>query len=151
MKRKWNLALPAGFLLTLVSFFSYFFFLADFPVTRDFPWLSLLLFAAALGLAGLGLQRAFRQPEVYRGRISGPVLAALSLLVFGVFLAYNFHLSAQLPASKAAPRVGEKAPEFTLPDQNGKPVRLAELLAPAAESQEPNPTWVLLIFYRGTW
>ncbi|HJY86911.1 MAG TPA: hypothetical protein VKE24_08755 [Candidatus Acidoferrales bacterium] len=65
-------------------------------------------------------------------------------------------LAGQLPPSKAAPRVGQKAPDFTLPDSNGKPVKLSELLASsewhqgavAAPSRAP---WVLLIFYRGYW
>ena len=52
--------------------------------------------------------------------------------------------------------MGEKAPDFTLPDSNGKPVKLSELFASsewrqgaiAAPSRAP---WVLLIFYRGYW
>ena len=37
------------------------------------------------------------------------------------------------PAEKYAPRVGQKAPDFTLPDQYGRPVRLSEQLEmPAA-------------------
>jgi peroxiredoxin len=42
-----------------------------------------------------------------------------------------------------APRVGQKAPEFTLPDQNEKPVALADLLSRSRA--------VVLIFYRGFW
>jgi peroxiredoxin len=40
------------------------------------------------------------------------------------------------------PRVGEKAPEFALPDQNRKQVALADLLSGKG---------ALLIFYRGHW
>jgi peroxiredoxin len=47
-----------------------------------------------------------------------------------------------LPASAAAPRVGQKAPDFTLPDQNGRTVALADLIS---------DNGVLLIFYRGYW
>ena len=36
----------------------------------------------------------------------------------------------------------EKAPNFSLPDQNGKPVALADLLS---------PNGAILIFYRGHW
>jgi hypothetical protein len=45
MKRSWNWSLWIGFLFALGGFLSYTFF-AQFPVTRDFPWANLLLFAA---------------------------------------------------------------------------------------------------------
>jgi peroxiredoxin len=45
--------------------------------------------------------------------------------------------------------VGEKAPDFTLPDQDGKPVKLSAVLS---ESEGPkNAPALLLIFYRGYW
>ncbi len=56
--------------------------------------------------------------------------------------------AAQLPESAGAPKVGEKAPDFTLPDTQGKPVTLSEVLQPRAEGEKP---WVLLVFYRGYW
>jgi hypothetical protein len=59
---------------------------------------------------------------------------------------------AQLPPSKGAPQVGQKAPDFTLADSTGKPVRLSELLAPAGDAAaKKGGPWVLLIFYRGYW
>jgi hypothetical protein len=39
-------------------------------------------------------------------------------------------------------RVGEKAPDFTLPNASGQPVRLADLVARGP---------VVLSFYRGRW
>jgi len=53
-----------------------------------------------------------------------------------------------VPAAPSAPKVGERAPEFTLPDTDGKPVSLADLLKPDAPGERP---WVLLVFYRGYW
>lgn len=53
-----------------------------------------------------------------------------------------------LPESPGAPKVGEKAPDFTLPDTDGKPVTLSEVLKPRTPGEKP---WVLLVFYRGYW
>jgi len=145
MGRRWNWLPLVGFLVSVGAFLSYFFYFAYFPTTRDFPWLNLLLFALGLVLLGGGLRRAFGRPERYRGRISGPVFTALSVLVLGVFLLYNFSFSQQLPAAAAAPRLGAKAPDFSLPDKDGQEVKLSELL------QSEGTRWVLLVFYRGYW
>jgi peroxiredoxin len=56
----------------------------------------------------------------------------------------------QLPGSEGAPQVAQKAPEFTLPDQNGHNVSLKQLLSRAATGTI-KPTAALLIFYRGHW
>jgi peptidoglycan/LPS O-acetylase OafA/YrhL len=141
MKRNWNWPLWIGFLLALAGLFSYEFFV-QFPITRDFPWANLLLFAAGGILLILGLARAFGRPQLYRGKIFGSVFALLSLLVFTFFDYELFYVVRQVPASTGAPRVSEKAPEFTLPDQNGKPVALADLVS---------PNGAVLIFYRGHW
>ncbi len=45
--RRFNWPIWAGFLLSLIAFASYFFVFVWFPVTRDFPWANLLLFALA--------------------------------------------------------------------------------------------------------
>src|SRR4051812_3617472 len=119
--KRWNWPLWAGFLAALVALFSYAFF-AQFPITRDFPWVNLLLFAASGVLLAMGLLRAFRHPQLYRGRIIGPVVAVLSLLGFALFAYGTLYVVRQLPSASGAPRVGQKAPDFTLPDQNGKPI-----------------------------
>ena len=152
MKRHWNLSLFTGFVVAVFAFLSYFLYFAYFPLTRDFPWVNLLFFVGGFALLGAGLKRAYREPERYRGKVSGPILTALSVLILVFFLFYNFSFSQQLPASKGAPTVGEKAPDFTLPDKDGKPVTLSKLLeVPAdAPTDAPRP-WVLLVFYRGYW
>ncbi len=61
---------------------------------------------------------------------------------------------AQLPPSKGAPKVGEKAPEFTLPDTMGKPAKLSELLSslkPSDTAGGKKSPYLLLVFYRGYW
>jgi hypothetical protein len=152
MKRRWNFLLWAGFLLVVIGLVSYVPFFSLFPITRDFPWVNLLLFAGGVVLLGAGLKRAFGQPELYRGKILGALLGALSVAGISFFAYGIFYVARQLPSASAAPRVGQKAPDFTLPDQNGKAVTLAELLG-----SEPNgatgskANGALLIFYRGHW
>ena len=148
--RQANWPLWAGFVLCVIAFVSYFFFFARFPVTRDFPWVNLLLFAFAAALLIAGLQRAFVRAPSSRGRVSGAIVAALGVAIFATFAFSVFVESKRLPPSNGSPRVGQKAPEFTLSDTNGKLVSLAELLtAPIAPGRIPKG--VLLIFYRGYW
>jgi hypothetical protein len=142
MKRKWNWAVWVGFVTTLAGLFSYGFF-ARFPITRDFPWANLLLFGIGAALFVVGLFRAFGRPQVYRGKIFGSIFTAIAVLVVAFFSYEIFYVLRQVPASAGAPRVGQKAPDFLLVDQNGKPVELGDLLSGSRA--------VALIFYRGFW
>jgi len=142
-KRNWNAFIWSGFAITLLAFLSYFLFFLRFPSTRDFPWLNLLLFLAGGRLLGVGLRRAFLDPVRYRGKVSGPVLGVLGLIVFGLFCYFTFALAKELPSANGAPREGQPAPDFTLPDANGKPVTLSGILKTNRAA--------LLIFYRGSW
>src|SRR5437899_6720655 len=142
MKRRWNWPIWLGFIVAVGGLFSYEFF-AQFPITRDFPWANLLLFAIGAALLLVGLFRAFGRPQVYRGKIFGSIFTALALFLFAFFSYEMFYVLKQVPLSAQAPRVGEKAPEFSLPDQNGKPVALGDLLS--------SSHGVVLIFYRGHW
>ena len=127
---KFNWPLWAGFLLSLIAFLSYFFVFVWFPVTRDFPWANLLLFALAAALLLIGVRRAFAvdRPHPMRSKIAGVILTTLSVAIFGFFIFATFIFARHLPASHGAPQVGQKAPDFTLSDTNGKPVSLAALL-----------------------
>ncbi len=151
MKRRWNWYLWAGFLVSLVAFVSYLFVFANYPVTRDVPWASFLLFAVGGVLLVIGLQRALGQPRQYRGKIFGPILGVLSLATLGFFCYIIFVMTKQLPPPSTALVVGQKAPEFVLLDTNNNPVALSSLLtSPLPGSQTP-PKGVLLVFYRGYW
>ena len=141
MKRKWNWPLWVGLVVAVGGLFSYEFF-AQFPITRDFPWINLLLFAAGAFLLIVGLFRAFGRSQLYRGKVFGSVFALISLLLFAFFAYEIFYVLRQVPLSTQAPRVGQKAPEFMLPDQDGKQTSLADLLS---------PNGAVLIFYRGHW
>jgi hypothetical protein len=149
MKKRWNWSLWLGFFCVLAGLLSYAFFV-QFPATRDFPWANLLLFCAGGVLLGRGLLRAFRKPELYRGKIFGPVLAGLGFLVFSFFAYGVFYIVRQLPPAAAAPRVGQKAPEFTLSDKNGHLVALTDVLSSAPEGAT-SANGAVLIFYRGHW
>ncbi|HWY39238.1 MAG TPA: redoxin domain-containing protein [Chthoniobacterales bacterium] len=141
MKRKWNWPLWVGFVLAIGGLFSYEYFIR-FPITRDFPWANLLLFGIGAVLLLAGLFRAFGRPQLYRGKIFGSIFTAMALLFFAFFSYEMFYVLRQVPISAQAPRIGEKAPEFSLPDQDGKRVALADLLS---------PNGAVLIFYRGYW
>jgi hypothetical protein len=142
MKRKWNWPIWVGFLVAVAGVFSYEFFVR-YPITRDFPWANLLLFGIGTALLIVGLFRAFGRPQLYRGKIFGSIFTAIALFLCAFFCYEIFYVLRQVPSSSGAPRVGQKAPEFTLADQNEKPIALADLLSGSRA--------VVLIFYRGFW
>jgi hypothetical protein len=151
-KRNWNWRIWMGFFLALVAIPGYLLFFGRFPITRDVPWASWLMFAAAGWLLWTGLQSAFTKPEAYRGRIVGPILAVLSLGAAGLFAYATLYASRQLPAAAGAPAVGTKAPEFALADTSGRMVALSTLLSePMPGMQAGKPRGVVLVFYRGYW
>jgi hypothetical protein len=144
MKRSWNAPIWIGFVVLVAGLFSYP-FLFRFPTTRDFPWVSVASMLVGGSLVAIGLARAFRDPQRYRGRIGGTIAAVLAIGLSGFFLYFTFVGARKIPASKGAPQVGSRAPDFTLPDQDGNPVTLSKVLS------ESKPAAVVLVFYRGFW
>jgi len=159
MKRSWNPRIWAGFILCLAALISYPTFFVRFPITRDFPWVNLLLIAFALFLLVTGVLHAFRHPDAYRGKIFGSILGVLSVFLVGFFLYGIFVLTKNIPASHGAPQIGQLAPDFTLPDSTGNSVTLSSLLQspfsaslqPAAGTASAKTAAVVLVFYRGYW
>src|ERR1043166_4194348 len=98
MKSRWNWMLWIGFLVVVVAVFSYEFFVR-YPITRDFPWANLTLFAIGGILLVIGLVRAYGQPAKYRGKIFGPILTVLGLSMFALFAYGLFYIARQMPAS----------------------------------------------------
>ena len=111
-------------------------------------------------LLALGLVRAFRHSDLFRGKIFGSFLAVPALAFSGFFL-YGIFIGARhvLPASHEAPRVGQTAPDFTLPDSQNHPVSLTGALnspftpesATGAGKGAAQTAGAVLIFYRGYW
>jgi hypothetical protein len=148
-KRRPNAPLWLGFLIVLFAFLSYIPIFAKYPITRDMPWASFLIFALGFVFLFLGLRRAFRQPTLYRGKIAGPILATVSVAALVFFCFTIFSLGKHLPPSTQGPKVGQKAPDFALADTSGRTLSLATLLSTTDAS---HPTkGVVLIFYRGYW
>jgi hypothetical protein len=100
---------------------------------RNHPELYVLGLAAATALAVLALARSRRWPAWLALGL------CTMLLIAGAW--FNFVL-ARVPAGPPALRVGERAPDFTLPDASGRPVALADY-----RGRKP----VVLVFYRGAW
>jgi hypothetical protein len=142
MRRRRNLLIWAGFLLVVLGFVSYPLLFVRFVSTREIPWANALLFVAGAGILAIGVMRAYRQPSVYRGRISGTILALLTLVLSGLFY-YGIFVLTRVPALHNTAKAGALAPAFTLSNTEGKPVQLADLLR--------GRRGALLIFYRGYW
>ena len=149
--RRFNWPLWVGLVLTLAAFLTYFFVFVWFPSTRDFPWANLLIFLIAAVFIVMGVRRGFAsdRPHPTRSKVVTSIVATLSVVVLGLFIFTMFVFARWLPASKGAPQVGQRAPDFTLTDTSGKQVSLTELRTSPIDGNPPKG--VLLIFYRGYW
>ena len=149
--RRINWPLWTGLLLTIAAFMSYFFVFVWFPFTRDFPWANFLLFLFAGVVLFMGLRRGFAsdRPHPTRSKIVTVLVSVFCLAVMALFVFAYFVGGRMLPESKGAPQVGQRAPDFTLPDTTNKQVSLNELMTMPINGKTPRG--VLLIFYRGYW
>lgn len=144
MKRRIPRAMWLGLLLVLAAPVLYGTVFIRFAATRDIPWAPLLMIAGGLTLLVHGMLHARREPATYRGKVLAPAVLAAAVLIGGVFTFAIVVAARMVPASANAPHAGQPAPEFTLPDQDGQPVSLAELTATRGKG-------ALLVFYRGYW
>jgi len=121
------------------------------PVQSLIPWLSLVLGIVALAFIALGVKNLFARSRTIAGRVLGGFVALVALLLSAGSVLLFVHARAA-PPSADAPQVGQKAPDFTLPDTDNQPVSLAQLFASASgDATAAAPRAVLLIFYRGYW
>ena len=147
----WNWRLWAGFGLSIGALVGYGFLVNE---TRAVFWPALLLFVVAAAFLVSGLKRRSREPELYRGKIAGPVLTTVSILIFGLFGFVVYQVLRVFPDAKNAPRVGQRAPDFSLVDANGKNFSLTQSLStPITDSTGAAHATkgVLVVFYRGYW
>src|SRR6185312_15518053 len=147
-----NRSLWAGIVVLVLFLLSSVLPFREVPGKEALIWLNLVLGVLTLGLFVVGLRRAIRQPQRYRGKITGWIFTVLSsfLLLLTVF---GFYASRHIPSANAAPKVGQKAPDFELKDTSGQTVSLSQLLAGTIDPPGAvvKPKGVLLIFYRGYW
>lgn len=108
------------------------------PGLRDNPWPMELLAVVATGVVLFLAVRAYREK---RARAVATVSAALATLGTAGFLLLVHVGTRQVPPAPKELAVGTTAPDFTLPDEAGRPVTLAAFRG--------TPT--LLVFYRGAW
>jgi len=147
--RRFNWQIWAGFLIGVFALLSYPTIFVQWPATRDFPWVNILLFVIAEIFIFVGVRRAFGPDRGIASKIGAVILASLSSLVLLAFIMVAFVSSTWMPEAAGAPVVGSRAPSFTLADSNGRQVSLSELQSMPISSAQPRG--VLLIFYRGYW
>lgn len=142
-----NPALRWGFLFALASTACDALLFAGQHAERALVWLSALFAFGALAFLAWGLKLFLANGLGKTRKIRSSLLAVVSALLIAVNLFGFFHARA-VPASAGAPQVGQKIPDFTLPDIHNQPLSLSALFAPANNAP---PKTVLLIFYRGYW
>src|SRR5215471_14055770 len=133
-ERRRNWAPWLALLLAVAAVLSNIGFFVSIPGQGALVWLGLALTIVALVYAVMGVMRAFRQPQVYGGKVSSSILGVVALLLCA-FVAFAFFGARALPASAGAPQVGQKAPDFTLADSNDVKVSLQQLLGKAPGAQ----------------
>lgn len=147
-ERRRNAALWVGLLLALLGPLSNGLIFLGLPAFAV-PWISLVLSVIGAGLVVLGLWRAFSRSWIYKGKIVGSIVAVLSLLLLAFSIAFFWSARHIPPLSAGTPTIGQRVPDFTLPDSNGQSVSLSQLFASSSGSAAPKA--VLLVFYRGYW
>ena len=100
---------------------------------RNHPALYLVAFALAAAIAAVATARTPRWPNL--------VALAFSVALLGLGGYFNF-VFAKIALGPPVLRVGQPAPDFTLPDTKGAPVTLASFRGRAP---------VVVVFYRGYW
>lgn len=147
-ERKHTFAPWLGLFLTVLGAFSNGLPFIGFPAA-PVPWMSLLLSLTGIVVVLIGLWRIFGRSAVYKGKISGSIAAAFSVLFLAGSITFFWDARHIPTQSVNAPQVGQRVPDFTLPDSTGRSVSLTQLFS--GEAGSPPPKALLLVFYRGYW
>lgn len=118
---------------------SYFFVFAQWPLTRDIPWVNYIILLLALGLTGYGVANVWAKGL-------GSKIASITSLFFSaafpvLFIGYVFGLSNQLPSAEQAVSTGNALPDLVLTGDDGEPINVADV------AQDK----LILVFFRGHW
>ena len=147
-QKRSNHALGSGLLLAVLGLLSNGLYFLGFPAA-PVAWISLLLPVIGFCLVIAGVWRAYARSTIYRGKVWGSIAAILTGLILAASVTF-FIGARRLPVPSAAtPQLGQRVPDFTLPDSQDHPVVFSQLLATSAGSAPPKA--VLLVFYRGYW
>jgi hypothetical protein len=122
-----------GALLSTAALISYFTVPVQLPGLHDTAWLNLGAMAAGLTLSVIAFAR--------RSSLWSKTSLALSILWSVALVMFVFVFSNQLPSPDGTVAVGQAAPSFELPDQDGRQVALSDF----------HGSTVVLVFYRGFW
>src|SRR5436305_15294104 len=93
MTRRFNTPLWSGLILAFAGVFSYLFLFVRWPITRDVPWVSFVIFIIALVLLVIGFRRAER-------KIVPSIVLTIGIAVMAFFIFGTMIISRQLPASQ---------------------------------------------------
>jgi len=121
-------------LVGLASYFAVVFLVPWLPTVRNHAGPNWLLIVAGLLLSLAAVMRA-----TAGHRFVPAALLGVNLTIAGVFATILYVVPVVPPAT--GPALGTAAPDFTLADQTGKPVR----------SSDFRGSPLLLVFYRGHW
>jgi hypothetical protein len=147
-EKRSNRVLWLGLLFTVLGPLSNGLYFLGFPAIAV-VWITFVSPVIGLVFLLIGVRRAFRQSNVYRGKVWGLIAAGLSVLVLAASAGF-FILARRLPQPSAnTPQAGQRVPDFTLPGSDGHLVSLSQLLSGSNAGAPPKA--VLLVFYRGYW
>ena len=129
-----------GLPIVVLGFITYFIVFVDYPLTRDFPWVSIPIMLFGLWLAWKFYWRSRTHPSRWK-RVYGWLQMTAAFFLSALFGFYIFSYSYQLPSANSTLAQGATPTNFTLKDHEGNDVSLTDFRGQT----------VIVCFYRGHW